>query len=81
VVAVLLLESVVRRSLAGSASRQGEFCDLRGADDRSQGLLLDNMLSAEVVLADGRSVMTSKVRHPALYWVSLASLDQLILRR
>jgi hypothetical protein len=40
-----------------------------GADNRSQGLLLDNMLSAEAVLADGRSVMTSKVRHSDLYWV------------
>jgi hypothetical protein len=57
------------------------FATCEGADDRSQGLLLDNMLSAEVVLADGRSVMTSKVRHPDLYWVSLALLDQLILRR
>jgi len=37
---------------------------------RSHGLLLDNMLSAEVVLADGRSIMTSRHRHPDLYWVS-----------
>jgi len=49
-----------------------------GAYTRSQGLLLDNMLSAEVVLADGRSVMTSRVRHPDLYWVSLAPSDPLI---
>lgn len=35
------------------------------------------MLSAEVVLADGRSVMTSKVRHPDLFWVSTASAANL----
>jgi FAD/FMN-containing dehydrogenase len=36
---------------------------------RSFGLLLDNMISADVVLATGEVVRASQHNHPDLFWV------------
>jgi len=35
---------------------------------RLHGLSVDNLISAEMVLADGRQVTVSKVSHPDLFW-------------
>ena len=71
---VLLLVWEAKCYQAGSVSCPGKSEEIiKVLMYRSQGLLLDNMLSAEVVLADGRSVMTSKVRHPDLFWVGMSS--------
>jgi hypothetical protein len=67
-------ESVVRFSQGGLAWLAG-VCELRNArsrltEFRAYGLLLDNLVSAEVVLASGETLTASNKHHPDLFWVS-----------
>lgn len=40
---------------------------------RSQGLLLDNMIEAELILANGEPAVVSGDHRPDLFWVSAPS--------
>jgi hypothetical protein len=40
---------------------------------RSQGLLLDNMIEAELILANGEPAVVSSDHLPDLFWVSTPS--------
>lgn len=67
-------ESAVRFSQGGLAWLAG-VCELPNARSRltgtrMYGLLLDNLVSAEVVLASGETLTVSNKHHPDLFWVS-----------
>jgi len=47
-----------------------------GLPSRSWGLLLDNMLSVDLVTADGKSLKASATENQELFWVSLRARSE-----